>query len=30
LFGVPALARDEDPKELAQFLSPDRLVPLDD
>jgi transglutaminase-like putative cysteine protease len=30
LFGGPALARDEDPKELAQYLKPDRLVPLDD
>lgn len=30
LFGGPALARDEDPKELSQFLKPDRLVPLDD
>ena len=30
LFDGPALARDEDPKELAQYLKPDRLVPLDD
>jgi transglutaminase-like putative cysteine protease len=30
LFGGPALAREEDPKELAQYLKPDRLVPLDD
>jgi transglutaminase-like putative cysteine protease len=29
LFGGPALAHDEDPKELAQYLKPDRLVPLD-
>jgi len=27
--GLP-LARDEDPKDLAQYLKPDRLVPLDD
>jgi transglutaminase-like putative cysteine protease len=30
LFGGPALAREADPKELAQYLKPDRLVPLDD
>lgn len=30
LFGGPALAQDEDPTELAQYLKPDRLVPLDD
>ncbi len=30
LFGGPALARDADPKELAEYLKPDRLVPLDD
>jgi len=30
LFGGPALAHEEDPKELAQYLKPDRLVPLDD
>src|SRR5207245_8255625 len=30
LFGGQVLARDEDPKELAQYLQPDRLVPLDD
>jgi hypothetical protein len=30
LFSGEALARDEDPKELAQYLKPDRLVPLDD
>jgi transglutaminase-like putative cysteine protease len=30
LFGSPALVRDEDSKELAQYLRPDRLVPLDD
>jgi len=30
LFGGPPLARDADPKELAQYLKPDRLVPLDD
>ena len=30
LLGGPALARDEDPQELAQYLKPDRLVPLDD
>ncbi len=30
LFGGPALARDDDSKELAQYLKPDRLVPLDD
>jgi transglutaminase-like putative cysteine protease len=30
LSGGPGLARDEDPKELAQYLQPDRLVPLDD
>ncbi|HEV2689254.1 MAG TPA: transglutaminase domain-containing protein [Bryobacteraceae bacterium] len=30
LSGGPKLARDEDPKELAQYLKPDRLVPLDD
>jgi transglutaminase-like putative cysteine protease len=29
LFGGPALAHDDDPKELAQYLKPDRLVPLD-
>jgi len=29
LFGGPELARDEDPKELAEYLKPDRLVPLD-
>jgi transglutaminase-like putative cysteine protease len=30
LAGGPPLARDEDPRELAQYLKPDRLVPLDD
>jgi transglutaminase-like putative cysteine protease len=30
LSGGPALARDEDPRDLAQYLKPDRLVPLDD
>jgi len=30
LFGGPSLPRDEDPAELAQYLKPDRLVPLDD
>src|SRR5947209_5573568 len=30
LFGGQVLARDEDLKELAQYLQPDRLVPLDD
>jgi transglutaminase-like putative cysteine protease len=30
LAGGPPLARDEDPRELAQYLQPDRLVPLDD
>ena len=30
LFGGPAPAREEDSKELAQYLKPDRLVPLDD
>ena len=30
LAGGPPLARDENPKELAQYLKPDRLVPLDD
>jgi transglutaminase-like putative cysteine protease len=30
LSGAPALAHDDDPKELAQYLKPDRLVPLDD
>jgi transglutaminase-like putative cysteine protease len=30
LSGGPALARDEDAKDLAQYLKPDRLVPLDD
>ena len=29
LFGSPRLTRDEDPKDLAQYLKPDRLVPLD-
>ncbi|MBZ5723810.1 MAG: transglutaminase domain-containing protein [Acidobacteriia bacterium] len=29
LAGGPAPARDQDPKELAQYLQPDRLVPLD-
>jgi transglutaminase-like putative cysteine protease len=29
LFGGARLARDEDPKELAQYLKPDRLVPID-
>ena len=29
LTGGPRLARDEDPKQLAQYLKPDRLVPLD-
>ena len=28
LFGAP-LARDEEPKQLAQYLKPDRLVPID-
>lgn len=30
LTGGPPLAHDEDPKILAQYLKPDRLVPLDD
>jgi transglutaminase-like putative cysteine protease len=30
LFGGPALAHDEDAKDLARYLRPDRLVPLDD
>ncbi|MGH9612587.1 MAG: hypothetical protein ACRD4P_05860 [Bryobacteraceae bacterium] len=30
LYGGSPLARDEDPSELAQYLKPDRLVPLDD
>jgi len=30
LFGGPALPHDEDPAKLAQYLRPDRLVPLDD
>jgi transglutaminase-like putative cysteine protease len=30
LFGGPPLAHDADDKELARFLRPDRLVPLDD
>jgi len=30
LFGGPALVPDDDPKDLAQYLQPDRLVPLDD
>lgn len=29
LYGGPALTRDEDPAELARYLKPDRLVPLD-
>jgi transglutaminase-like putative cysteine protease len=29
LFGGAPLARDEDPTELAQYLKPDRLVPID-
>jgi transglutaminase-like putative cysteine protease len=29
LTGGPRLARDEDPQQLAQYLKPDRLVPLD-
>jgi transglutaminase-like putative cysteine protease len=30
LYGGARLVKDEDPKELAQWLKPDRLVPLDD
>lgn len=30
LSGGPPLAHDEDPKDLARYLHPDRLVPLDD
>ena len=30
LFGGPPLPHDEDPKDLARYLLPDRLVPLDD
>jgi transglutaminase-like putative cysteine protease len=30
LFGGPGLAHDENAKKLAQYLKPDRLVPLDD
>ncbi len=30
LFGGTRLERDEDPKDLARYLRPDRLVPLDD
>jgi len=30
LLGGAAPARDEDPRDLAQYLKPDRLVPLDD
>ncbi len=30
LMGAPALAHDEDPATLAQYLKPDRLVPIDD
>ena len=30
LFGGSRLEREDDPKELAQYLKPDRLVPLDD
>jgi transglutaminase-like putative cysteine protease len=30
LFGGPPLAHEDDPKDLARFLRPDRLVPLDD
>jgi transglutaminase-like putative cysteine protease len=29
LYGGPPLPRDEDPKDLARYLRPDRLVPLD-
>jgi len=29
LLGAPAMTQEEDPKELAQYLKPDRLVPVD-